>query len=137
MRDVGGAEGIRSILVADALPKDVVDSAVKPSQVARQKFDLERRGFDQSQVRAYLIAVSELLRDAQDREAEMRTRLGKAVRRAERAETAARTETPDDPSKLTQQLGEEVAAVLDAARVAGEQRVAAVSYTHLTLPTKA
>ena len=137
MRGVSCAEGIRSTLVADALPKDALDSAVKPSHVARQKFDLERRGFDQSQVRAYLIAVADSLRDAQDREAEMRSRLGKAVRRAERAEAAARAETPEDPSKLTQQLGEEVAAVLDAARVAGEQKVSAAEKSAEQLMTNA
>ncbi|MEM7093729.1 MAG: ATP synthase F0 subunit B [Actinomycetota bacterium] len=111
--------------MADALPNEMLDSAVDPSEVARQKFDLERRGFDQSQVRAYLIAVADALRDAQTRETEIRGRLGKAIRRAERAEAEARGAGPTDPAELTRQLGDEVAGVLDAARVAGEQKVSA------------
>ena len=130
--------GIRSSFVADALRKDVLDSAVKPSSVARQKFDVERRGFDQAQVRAYLIAVADALRDAQDREAEIRSRLGKAIRRAEKAEAAVRDRhATDDPGELTRQLGDEVAGVLDAARVAGEQKLAAAEKSADQLLTNA
>lgn len=125
MRTSGVVLGIALPFVADALAKDVLDTAVDPSAVAHQKFDLERRGFDQAQVRAYLIAVGDALRDAQAREAEIRTRLGKAIRRAEKAEASLRDVPQDDPSALTRQVGDEVTAVLDAARVAGEQKVAA------------
>ena len=117
--------GIASVIVAEALPDEVLDSAVAPTQVAQQTFELERRGFDQGQVRAFLIAVSESLRDAQGREAEMRTRLGRTIRRAEEAEAAVREGGSSDPADLTRQLGDEVATVLDAARAAGQQRIAA------------
>ena len=61
MRTSGVVLGIALPFVADALAKDVLDTAVDPSAVAHQKFDLERRGFDQAQVRAYLIAVGDAL----------------------------------------------------------------------------
>lgn len=112
-------------VVADALAKDALDSAVDPAEVARQKFELERRGYDQAQVRRYLTSVADSLRDAQQREADMRTRLGKAVARAERAEGAARRAADADPTKANREVGDEVASVLEAARVAGEQKIAA------------
>jgi cell division septum initiation protein DivIVA len=110
--------------VGESLPKQVLDSAVDPTEIVQQSFDLERRGFDQRQVQAYLRAIADSLRDAQQREAEMRTRLGRAVRRAEAAEQTLRDAPTHDPAELNRQFGDEVAGVLDAARVAGEQRVA-------------
>ena len=111
--------------MAEPLPKESIDVAVNPDRIARQKFEFERRGFDQKQVRAYLLEIADALRDAQRREGDMRMRLGKAVRRAEQAEQALRDSRPTDESELTRQLGDEVTTVLDAARAAGEQRIAA------------
>jgi cell division septum initiation protein DivIVA len=123
--------------VAEPLPNEVLDSAVKPTQVAQQTFELERRGFDQAQVRAFLIAVADSLRDAQSREAEIRTRLGRAIRRAEEAEAAMRDGVSSDPGELTRQLGDEVATVLDAARAAGQQRIMAAEKSAEQLLTNA
>jgi len=91
----------------------------------QQTFDQERRGFDQRQVRDYLRAVADSLQDAQEREAEIRTRLGKAIRRAEAAEKKLRDTAPDNDAEVNRRVGEEVASVLDAARSTGDQRIAA------------
>lgn len=112
------------VAVGQPLPKPVLDRAVDPTAVAHQSFDLERRGYDQHQVQQYLRAVAESLRDAQRREADMRTRLGKAVRRAEAAEQTVRTMPRHDVAELNRQCGEQVTEVLEAARRAGDARLA-------------
>ncbi len=122
---IGGSGTNSIVLVGEPLPKQVLDSAVDPTEIVQQSFDLERRGFDQRQVQAYLRAVADSLQDAQHREGEMRTRLGRAVRRAEVAEQRLRDAPTHDPVELNRQFGDEVAGVLDAARAAGEQRVVA------------
>ena len=123
--------------MAEPLPKQKLDTAVDPAKIVQQTFELERRGYDQRQVQTYLRSIAESLRDAQQREAEMRTRLGKAIRRAESAEQIARDSEPGDPSDLTRQIGDEVTAVLDAARAAGEQRITAAEKSAERLITNA
>ena len=125
MPESGPQSRIPSSAVGEPLPKQVLDTAVDPDEIVRQSFDTERRGFDQRQVQAYLKAVAESLHDAQQRESEMRTRLGRAVRRAEAAEQAVRDMPTHDPAELDRQFADQVASVLEAARVAGEQRLAA------------
>ena len=119
------APGAHSIgVVAQPLRKDALESAGNPAAILEQTFDTERRGFDQKQVQDYLRAVSDSLADAQKREAEMRTRVGKAVRRAEAAEKQLR-DAPETKAAENRQVGEDVTSVLDAARNTAEQRVAA------------
>lgn len=108
--------------VSEPLPKTDYGNASDPGVVARQSFDEQRRGYDQQQVRAYLQSVAAQLSDAQRREAEMRSRLAKAVRRADAAEKRV---VEIDHQTLSQHLGEEVAGVIDAARVAADQRISA------------
>jgi len=110
--------------VAEPLPEQALESVVTASEITQHRFDLERRGFNQKQVTDFLQSVANSLDDAQRREAEMRSRLGKAVRRAEAAEKAARSNSPHT-SEATREVGDEVAQVLEAARVAGEQRLSA------------
>jgi len=112
---------------------------VNPTDIREQSFDVARRGYRQTHVQAYLAAVAEALDDAQRREADMRSRLGKAIRRAEKAEgklrkadaaksSSAKVTTPQsaepqmkDPARQS----DEVASVLRAARDAGQQRISA------------
>jgi len=51
--------------------------------------------------------------------------LGRAVRRAETAENALRNAPAHDPAELNREFGDQVSSVLEAARAAGNQRVAA------------
>lgn len=113
--------------VGEPLPKKVLDGAVDSTVVAAQTFATERRGYNQRQVQQYLNAVANALADAQQREADMRTRLGKAVRRAEAAEKALRDAPTHDPAKLNREFGEQVAGVLEAARIAGDKRLDAAT----------
>ena len=111
--------------MGEPLPEQALDTAVDPVEIVQQSFDTERRGFDQRQVQQYLRAVADSLQDAQQREADMRTRLGRAVRRAEAAEQALRDAPSHDAAELNRAFGEQVASVLEAARATGEQRVTA------------
>jgi len=119
--------------VAQPLRKDALDSAGDPAAILKQTFDLERRGFDQQQVQDYLRAISEALSDAQHRESDMRTRVAKAVRRAEAAEKSLRTAPASQISESNRQVGDDVTSVLDAARIAGEQRISAAEKSAATL----
>lgn len=92
-----------------------------PNEVGKRSFEVRRKGFDQDEVRSYLGAVANALADAQRREAEMRSRLAKAVRRAEDAVAKAEAVSAAD---YTEKLGDEVSRVLDATRVAAEERTA-------------
>lgn len=107
--------------VGEPLPKQVLDTAVDPDVIPNQTFNVGRRGYDQAHVQEYLQAVAASLHDAQQREAEMRTRVAKAIRRAEKAEKALR-ERPDAEGVDHRQLGDDVASVLDAAHAAAAQR---------------
>jgi len=112
------------VLVGQPLPKQVLDSAADPAAVGQQTFDVSRRGFNQQQVQQYLLAVAESLRDAQDREADIRTRLGKAIRRAEAAEKAKRSQPKTDATGSARQVGDNVATVLGAADDVAATRMA-------------
>jgi len=111
-----------------------------PDKIEFRKFGTTRRGYSPNEVRPYLAAIADALRDSQRREGEMRGRLGKAIRRADQAETeleaalqhlaevearAQQTVAPDDitDAELTERLGEQVAHVLHSAREAAETRV--------------
>lgn len=116
--------GPRTIVsVGEPLPEQVLDTAVDPIEIVQQSFDIERRGFDQRQVQEYLRAVADSLQDAQRREADMRSRLGRAVRRAEASEGVLRNAPAHDPAELNREFGDQVSSVLEAARVAGDERV--------------
>lgn len=110
--------------MAQPLPQEALDTALHPSQIAKQAFSVERRGYSQIQVKSYLEAVAASLRDAQRREAEMRGRVGKAVRRAERAETELKTQHQlHAETQQDRQVGDEVTLVLQAAQTAAKQRL--------------
>jgi len=112
-----------------------------PDNIEFRKFGTARRGYSPDEVRPYLAAIADALRDSQRREGEMRSRLGKAIRRAGQAETEleaavenlAEVEAqarqsvaaPGDitDAELTERLGEQVAQVLHSAREAAETRV--------------
>lgn len=111
--------------MAQPLSQEALDSALHPSKILQQTFAVERRGYNQAQVSAFLNAVSAALRDAQRRESEMRSRVGKAVRRAERAETELKAQQQlHSESQVDRQVGDEVAMVLQAAQSAAAQRLA-------------
>ena len=71
--------------MAEPLSEEPIAPVVKPGEISTKNFSTTRKGFDPSEVRRYLDSVADALRDAQTREADMRKRLGKAVRRAEEA----------------------------------------------------
>lgn len=111
--------------MAQPLSKEVLDTAVNPAAVREQSFVIARRGFSQRQVHEYLDSVADALLDAQTRESDMRRRLGKAVRRAESVEQKLRNIAPAETDETARQIGDEVATVLEAARVAADQNIAA------------
>ena len=85
--------------------------ALDPHLVATQGFSTGFRGFDTSEVRAYLEALAGLLQNAADREADLRERLEDAERRA--------SAPPEfDEHQFTVVLGQETTRVLDTARQA-------------------
>ena len=94
-------------------PDDPIGS---PDELLRKKFPTVRRGLDADEVRSYLGQVAAALSDSRAREAELRSRLGKAVRRADQAEHLSEED-------LTSRLGEEVAQVMFAAREASRERI--------------
>ena len=75
------------------------DSAHRPADIVNQTFSLKRRGFDRHQVQAYLAEVADCLAEAQGREADTRSRLAQAIRRAEKA-TAALQAQPVPPIQI-------------------------------------
>jgi DivIVA domain-containing protein len=85
-----------------------------PEAVARATFGSGFRGFDQDEVRAYLRDVADQLRDARDREADLRSQLEMALARAEAASEL-------DEATVTQLLGEETARVITTARQAAAE----------------
>lgn len=110
--------------MAQPLPQAALDTALHPSEIINQTFAVERRGFSQPQVKSYLEAVAASLRDAQRREAEMRARVGKAVRRAERAETELKAQHQlQSETQVDRKVGDEVTMVLQAAQTAATQRL--------------
>lgn len=94
-----------------------------PEEIARRDFSSSFRGFDQTEVRAYLNRISAEMRALVDREALLQERLEAAELRASQAES------PDEAT-LTAMLGEETAKILDAARsIAHEIRTKAETRT--------
>src|SRR5437660_524468 len=83
-----------------------------PDDVARHAFNTAFRGFDPSEVRAFLQRVADELSAARDRERELRRRLEEA----ERSPAG-----PLDEAMLTAALGEETARVLRSAREAAAE----------------
>ena len=100
--------------VGEPLPEQALDTAVDP-EIVQQSFDTERRGFDQRQVQEYLRAVADSLRDAQQREADMRTRLGRGTSGRNRRTDRTRRRRPTTLPSSLRQFGDQVASVLDAA----------------------
>ena len=125
--------------VSEPLSREVLESAVAPREVAQQSFKRERRGFKRAHVQQYLHAVAASLADAQQREADMRSRLGKAIRRAEAAEQELRDHQRDvdRPSAANQQVGDDVTEILEAARATAAQRTAAAEKSASDLLRKA
>ena len=101
------------VSVGESLPEQALDTAVDPTEIVQQSFDTERRGFDQKQVQQYLRAVADSLRDAQQREALMRGRLGRAVRRAESAEQALRKAPAHIPVEPKREFGDQASSALE------------------------
>jgi hypothetical protein len=106
--------------MAESLSSQPVDAPTDADAVARKQFDVNRRGFDQNQVRSYLYSVASTIRSGDRREAELRERVAAAVRRAHEAEKL-------DDNALTERLGEETVRVLTTAREAAESKVAQAS----------
>jgi DivIVA domain-containing protein len=86
-----------------------------PEEVARRTFTTSRRGFDTSEVRAYLEQVGREMAAAQDREKELRELLADAERRAANPVL--------DEATLTAALGQETARVLRTAHDAASELV--------------
>jgi DivIVA domain-containing protein len=87
-----------------------------PEEVARRTFSTGRRGFDTSEVKAFLEHVGREMAAAQDREKELRELLADAERRAENPVL--------DEATLTSALGQETARVLRSAHDAAAELVA-------------
>lgn len=94
-------------MVLPAEPDDI-DAMLDPS------FAIVRRGFDPGEVRRALLQLAGELRAGQEREALL-------ARQLEAAEARAAAIDPLDPSHLTKLLGDEVARILDAARIAAAE----------------
>ena len=118
--DSGVPQRLPSTLVGQPLPKTPIDAAPSPDEIVDQTFKLKRRGFDRQEVQSYLATIAASLQDAQQREADMRSRLAKAVRRADAAERQARAAELRSPSPH-----DEADSVLVAAQLSAEQRIAA------------
>src|SRR5579872_3976587 len=90
-------------------------SRVHPEDVARHTFATGRRGFDPTEVRAYLEEVARELHTALTRERELRDALAEAERRAANPVL--------DEATLTSALGQETAKVLRSAHDAAAELV--------------
>ena len=97
------------------------DAVISPAEIQNQTFNLKRRGFDRQQVQAYLAEVADQLEDAQRREADMRSRMAQAIRRAEAAEEKARANASAPADEL------------EAAQAEGKQHIAAAQAEAATL----
>ena len=84
--------------------------APAPDEIAGRTFAISRRGFDTNEVRAFLAQVAAAIRDAAEREAELRRAVAEAEERA--------AHPPLDEAVLTNVLGEETARILHSAREA-------------------
>ena len=91
-------------------------SSLSPDEVARHTFGTVRRGFDPSEVRAFLDYVADALRVAAEREIELRHEVADAEHRAANPVL--------DEGTLTSALGQETARVLQTAHNASHEMVA-------------
>jgi DivIVA domain-containing protein len=91
-------------------------SSLSPDEVARHTFGTLRRGFDPTEVRAYLDHVANALRVAAEREIELRHEVADAEHRAANPVL--------DEGTLTSALGQETARVLQSAHEAAHDMVA-------------
>ncbi len=91
-------------------------SSLSPDEVARHTFGTLRRGFDPTEVRAYLDHVANALRVAAEREIELRHEVADAEHRAANPVL--------DEATLTSALGQETARVLQSAHEAAHDMVA-------------
>lgn len=89
-------------------------SGMNPDDVARANFSTVRKGYDQMEVKAFLVSVAAELRRAITEMLDLERDL-----RAARLDADRNREV--DPARLTALLGEETARVLDAGRSAAEQ----------------
>src|SRR6476646_4295128 len=85
-----------------------------PDQISTRSFERSRRGYDEDEVRAYLVSLASQLRVTQQQHADTERRLAQGERR-----TADLGEL--DLTQLTVLLGEETARVLEAARTAADE----------------
>jgi len=95
-------------------PDPITERPVDADSIATKTFDTAFRGFDQTEVREYLTAISATLRQLSTEQDALLLRLSVAEQRA--VPTAEL-----DPSQLTQMLGEETARVLETALTSAEQ----------------
>ncbi len=95
-------------------PDPTTERPVDADSIATKTFDTAFRGFDQTEVREYLTAISATLRQLSTEQDALLLRLSVAEQRA--VPTAEL-----DPSQLTQMLGEETARVLETALTSAEQ----------------
>ena len=116
--------------VAQPISQQPSDPIRDSSDIIGKKFTSVRRGgYDPGEVHRFLRDVADELADARKREAEARSRLAKAVRRADDAEHLTEAE-------LTDRLGDEVSHVLQAAREASQDRIArALAQAEQTIAT--
>lgn len=116
--------------VAQPISQQPSDPIRDSSDIIGKKFTSVRRGgYDPGEVHRFLRDVASELADARKREAETRSRLAKAVRRADDAEHLTEAE-------LTDRLGDEVSHVLQAAREASQDRIArALAQAEQTIAT--
>jgi DivIVA domain-containing protein len=82
-----------------------------PDEIGRKSFETTFRGFDPTEVHAYLISVAGELRAVRDHAADVERRLIHAEQAAEDASVI-------DDDRLTAALGDEVATILESARSA-------------------
>lgn len=88
-------------------------TALDPAEVANRRFNTTRRGFNQEEVRAFLVAMANAWSAERRRTAWLEQRL---------AEAEARAVPPElDEQELTRLLGDQTAKVLDAAHAAAAE----------------
>src|SRR4051812_41392345 len=97
------------------MPVDLPDPAgPDPDEIAGHSFTRSRKGYEEDEVRAYLVSLASQLREERRRSADQGRRLAELERRA--------TDPRDlDEDQVTQLLGEETARVLDTARKAANE----------------
>lgn len=97
------------------MPPDAdISAALDPDEIAGQRFNRARKGYEVDEVRAFLVGLGSKVRDTQRRFADMERRLEELERRA--------VDPKDlDGAAVTALLGEETARVLESARQAASE----------------